>query len=219
MFVAQQNLLVSNKPIANVTKRHCVVELPLARDIRSVRRVHVSTKQPFSGRDGQNLHPDEVTMVQVFIYDVDHLDSVTLAPLMPALRINPGNQSANLHFFAQPPGGHHHSVDDVKQAYRKMAEMFGLDITPEEPLFVNATEDPDIAGLTTADLEFLDEGAAPDPAPHPHGRTGPPVFLLPHLLGASGVNCDGLVVDNTGGGNYQYQATISSMMSQETQKV
>src|SRR6185295_1845712 len=88
-FVPQQNVVVSNRPFTDVSKRHCVIELPLPQDIRSLRRVHVSTKQPFSGRDGARLHPAEVTMVQVLIYEFDCLGGVALKPLMPEIRINP----------------------------------------------------------------------------------------------------------------------------------
>jgi len=192
-FLEKLNLIVPDQSLAPDPKRHCVIQLPLPADVRSVRTVPVKTDQPFDGDDGKNLRPNAVSMVQVFIYELDHLDSVTLKPLTPPLRIKLGEQTANLHFFAQPPKGHHQSIEDSKAAYRKMAAMFGLDVTPVEALFVGVS-DPNIPGMTEDDLRLLGEDMFMAPAPHPHGRG----FALPRPMFESGSNCDGLVIDNRG---------------------
>ena len=191
-FDPAQNVMVAGKPFVNANKRHCVVELPLPRDIRSVRRVPVRNEKPFGGNDGQNLVPKEVTMVQILIYDADDVDAVRLEPSAIRVGLNPDGQTANLHLFAQPPGGRHSHPGGAERAYENMALMFGLDITPLENLFVEATVDPGVLGLTASDLLLLGEAppSAAAAASAPHSSHGPA------LLGVSGSNCDGLVVDN-----------------------
>lgn len=166
-FSRQDNVVVDNKAFIAGTE-FCSVELPAPVEIRSVRLADVTSYQPFVGADGKNLHPTRVAMVQVFIYYVNNPETVSLEPV----NVKPTDKEDawNLHIFAQPIGPV--SEEHGKNAYKAMAEMFGLDIIPNEELFV-LPSNPDIIGLELEDMMDLDD----------------------HLK-VSGSNCDGLIIQN-----------------------
>jgi hypothetical protein len=180
-FNTHQNVIISNKPFGAGKQLFCDILMPLPREIHSVRRAPVQLKHPFGGRDGEDLNPAIVSMVQVLVYDVLDPGALKLAPKDLGAKAAPAGKSsndpdtANLHVFAEPPGKvpSCHSI----AAYKDLAKMFNLDIVPVEALFVY-TSDPNISGLTAFDLETFVE------------------LKPPKAEFTSGSNCDSLVVDN-----------------------
>jgi hypothetical protein len=171
-FDLKQNIVVSDKPLRDSRKRFCTVWLPPANLIQSERRVLVSEKA-FAGADGSQLDPCAVSMVQVFIYE-----EITCARLKRhrwEYKVDEKTKSADLHIHAEPA----EKVDCFHpvRAYKRLAEMFGLEIIPIRELFVEASKpQPPITGLDVEDMKSLHEGVA--------------------MLGGSGSNCDSLVIHN-----------------------
>lgn len=173
-FTEKHNVMVHCKPLRNTSQRFCQVDLPLPCDIKSVRRVIVpECQKPFEGQHGRDLSPEQVAMVQVFIYMAKDIEKVHLKPLPWEAKLD-RDRTVNLHVYAQPDKkvkpGH------AEQAYKRLAYMFGLDIVPAIELFVNVSN-PCINGLDKEHLKGLMERSRP-------------------VMGASGSNCDSLVVNN-----------------------
>lgn len=181
-FEETHNVVVTNKPFTDPhDKRHCVVRLPPAREIRSERRITVGPtgEPPFAGTDGALLRPTQVSMVQIFFYDATSVeileDGVPMGGWIPKADLE--SNTADLHFFAGSEK--EESNEHVIEAYQNLSGMFGLDISPVGELWVDAIDpQPPIPGLTANDLMELNE----------RNKVRP--------LALSGSNCDALVVHN-----------------------
>jgi hypothetical protein len=187
-FDTNDNPVVQNTKLEQPHRRFCEIRLPPAVKIRSLRLVDTSgptkAKHPFAGIVGENLKPPRVAMVQVFEYLTADWKQVQLEPLKRETTMPLFNQSTNtatLHVHASPSGGLHNPYH-ARNAYSKMAEMFKLDIVAITGLYAHA-HDEGIPGLTVDDMLSLMElrEGAHQPA-----------------AGASGSNCDALVIDNRG---------------------
>jgi hypothetical protein len=188
-FTLEENVYVSGAFDDKKGDLFCKVKLDRPDEIRSVRLVDVkaaiseAAKKPrkkddppfipkaFLGKDGEQLNPAYVAMVQVVIYDdVKTPETVSLEPA-GAKPTQSDTGPWNLHIFAQPnlpgEGSPHH--------YEVMARMFGLEImpNPEVEIFA-AASNPHITGLTKNDVLGLDE-----------------IYQE-----VSGSNCDGLLIIN-----------------------
>jgi hypothetical protein len=184
VFDAGLNALVRNAPFVQPSRQFCVVELPLPKEIRSLRNIKVPAPppHPYAGKDGENMKPTKVSMVQLFIYDVEDLQGVELTPPGVHPHKHETTPTGKIHVCAQPRGpvGPYHARD----AYTKLALLFGLDIIPIVPLTGMTGGSGLPVGLDDGDLLALE-----DPIVRTHPYT---------TKGESGSNCDALVIDNTG---------------------
>ena len=178
-FKLSHNVLLWNKRENNFDDRHCVVRLPHAKEIKSVRLAE-APYQPFLGRDGSQLHAENAALAQVFIYDTSGAslwEDGTDLKWIPD--VDRKYDAADLHFFSQPVS------EDAKcfhviRAYNNLAKLFKLEIIPVTALWAEPT-DPGIKGLTKYDTLELREK---------------PEDFGPSMLGSSGSNCDSLVIHN-----------------------
>ena len=161
-------------------RRFARIDLGTVKDVRSVRNVKVEPPpvNPFAGEDGEKLRPANVSMVQVFIYDIEDPTTLGLTSSKAKPHIDPVKRIAKLHVYAEPDtmGHRFHAL----VSYARLAEMFGLEILPIAPLFTPAS-DENIEGLDIRDMKTLLE----------MGKM--------HAIGAvsKDENCDALVIDNS----------------------
>lgn len=186
IFEPELNVILKDVPFEGAAKRFCVVELPLPRKILSLRNVHVpkTPRHPFAGLNGEDLHPKQVSMVQVFVYEVENMQDVVLTPPGVRPKEDPSTNTAKIHVYAQPKETMMGTMAELhgRDAYTKLAYLFGLRIIPAAPLF-EAASDPKTPGLDSADMLNLSEQMK---------------MNMGILHGESGSNCDALVIDNTG---------------------
>jgi hypothetical protein len=177
------NIVLKNIRFALPSKRFCVIEMPLPRQIQSARSTPPDNPPtiPYGGIDGEKLRPIKVSLAQILLYTVLDPSKVQLVPLGITPKYDASTDTAKLHIFAQPSSpmadmmGRFH----VRDAYSKLAMLFGLDIVPLAPAFIRPS-DPGLKGLTINDM--LNRGEMPPMSPEE---------------GDSGSNCDPLVIDNS----------------------
>jgi hypothetical protein len=183
IFDSNLNVIIQNKSLRLASKRFCVIELPLPKRIESRRSPAPDDPPtiPYGGIDGEKLKPIKVSLVQVFLYDVADPASVRLSPPDVGPKVDPATNTAKLHIFAEPsnPMFNLEGRLHVRDAYSKLALLFGLDIVPLAPAF-EAASDPGLPGLIINDMLNLGEALS-----------------MSIEAGTSGSNCDALVIDNT----------------------
>lgn len=156
--------------------RHCVIKLPLAEDIHSARRVNVTRPphHPFAHVDGETMQPNIVSMVQVFEYAVTGRPDIQPPTGVP---LDNSGDRLKLHVFAEPVA--FHEPFHARNAYTRMAGIFGLEIVPITELFT-PPDSSNVPGLTDEDtIGFTD------------------LLLKAADRGESGSNCDALIIDRT----------------------
>ena len=180
-FDPAQNVIVVNAPFQSkiADKRFGVVDVGKPIDILSLRRVKVQPppRVPFAGTKGEDLHPEEVSMVQVFVYSTAGPDRVGISSSRARPHIDTHKRVAKIHVYAEPPGMP--PPLHARDAYTQMAEMFDVEIVPIAPLFV-PYKDPGVYGLDADDMRMLNE------------QTQGPMMGM----GSKASNCDALVIDN-----------------------
>ena len=153
-------------------QRYCVIRLPLALNVYSARRVEVKRppQHPFADVDGEHMQPDTVSMVQVFEYLISGRPDIQPPGGVPS---DTSGERLKLHVFAEPM--HPPKPFHGRNAYTRMAQMFGLRIVPITPLW-RTPHNSNVPGLTHKDTEGLSDTIA---------------------RGESGSNCDALIIDRT----------------------
>jgi hypothetical protein len=179
-FDRAKNAFIDRGELTHRHLRYCTIELPQTEHIYSVRRIPrpdpKDLEHPFADRDGEKMYIEEVSMVQVFQYEIDGTPDIYPpgdVPVRPAGHETP----AQLHVFAEPEITHRAFHGRI--AYTRMAEMMGLKIVPIAELSTPPT-DPGVPGMTKCDTIGLSD------------RINHSIFL-----GESGSNCDALVIDKS----------------------
>jgi len=185
-FRRDQNPTIDNKK-ADDKQVKVVIHLPYPREIHSVRRMPTNGYEFF--KDNFPATPKEMSVAQVLVYDVDDLDALRLEGSDWSAHTNPDQHTITLHLYADPDpekikiikaeienGGD--PLSHATMVLRKLADAFGLKITPLRLADARLVLEDTIDGLTAKDTAALFE-CGPQPAVSPANCD----FLISHNRG------------------------------------